>query len=80
MYEPDARGARSAHVFNVIHKVLANVQCLHDFELLRVDEDCRFSVSARRIPDSTTAGDLSSAISVADLDDARRSAIYAVGC
>jgi hypothetical protein len=68
-----------AHVFNISHKVLANVQCLHDFELLRTDEDWWFSVSARRIPDSTTVGDLLSAISVADLDDVRRSAIYAVG-
>jgi hypothetical protein len=69
-----------AHVFNVIHKVLANVQRLHEFEQLRIDEDCRFSVSGRRIPDSTTTGELSSAIRVAALDDVRRSATYAVGC
>ncbi len=47
----------SDHVLNLAYNVMAGGTCIEDLELLRTNEGYLDVLSARRIPDPTTAGD-----------------------
>lgn len=49
--------SESDHVLSLVYNVLTGGQCLEDLKLRRRDEAYLDALGARRIPDSTTAGD-----------------------
>ena len=49
--------SESDHVLSLVYNVLTGGQCLEDVKLRRRDEAYLDALGARRIPDSTTAGD-----------------------
>jgi len=58
----------SDHVLNFAYNALCEGTCLQDIELRRNDEVFLDALGARRIPDSTTAGDFCRRFTPADLD------------